>query len=114
MRAEKQIQYPDHRAPRMRGELIRRHRNKKGYTQAHVARLLGVEESAYNKRERNGIGLDSVERLYELAQILEIDFVELVRVGCPQTDDHRTNEEVLLDRIDCSVVQLRGALCNLN
>ena len=96
MRAEKQIRYPDHQAPRMRGEVIRRYRNQRGYTQAHVANLLGVEESAYSKRERTGIGLDSVERLYELAQVLDIDFIELVRIGCPQPDlDHK----VLLDTI---------------
>ena len=55
MRAEKQIQYPDHRAPRMRGEMIRRYRTHKGYTQAHIARLVGMDESAYSKRERTGI-----------------------------------------------------------
>ena len=104
MRAEKQIQYPDHRAPRMRGEMIRRYRTRKGYTQAHIARLVGMDESAYSKRERTGRGLDSVETLYEMAQILEIDFWELVRVGCPQPDPSR---DALCDSIIRTVERLR-------
>jgi len=70
----------------MRGEMIKRHRTRKGYTQAHVAYLLGVEESSYSRSEGNGAGLDSVEKLCMVAQVLDIDFVELVRVGCPQPD----------------------------
>jgi transcriptional regulator with XRE-family HTH domain len=89
----------------MRGEFIRRHRTQKGYTQAHVARLLGVEESAYSKREGTGTGLDSVEKLYELAQILDIDFIELIRVGCPQPDPNRNT---LLDTIVHSAELLRN------
>ena len=109
MRAEKQIQYPDHRAPRMRGEFIRRHRTHKGYTQAHVARLVGMEESTYNRSEKNGAGLDSVEKLCALAQALDIDFVELVRVGCPQPDiEGQASKEALLDMIVHSVTQLRN------
>ena len=96
MKAEKSIRYPDHRAPRMRGEMIKRHRTRKGYTQAHVAYLLGMEESSYNRTEGNGIGLDSVEKLCVLAQVLEIDFVELIYVGCPQPAPSR---EALFDRV---------------
>ena len=107
MRAEKQIQYPDHRASRMRGEFIRRHRTRKGYTQAHVARLLGVEESSYNKRERTGKGLDSVEKLYELAQVLDIDFMELIHIGCPQRDPDR-------DSLCDSIIRAAELLRNMN
>ena len=89
----------------MRGEVIRRYRNQRGYTQAHVADLLGVEESSYSKRESTGRGLDSVEKLYELSQILEIDFMELVRVGCPPSDLDRNT---LLDTIIRSVDLLRN------
>jgi len=80
----------------MRGKLIKHYRTRKGYTQAHVAYLLGMEESTYSRSERNGVGLDSVEKLCVLAQVLEIDFVELVYVGCPQSDPSR---EVLFDRV---------------
>jgi len=63
-----------------------------------------MDESAYSKRERTGTGLDSVENLYEMAQILDIDFVELVRVGCPPSDlDHNA----LLDTIIRTVELLR-------
>ena len=93
----------------MRGELIRRHRTQRGYTQAEVADWLGMEESTYRKRERTGTGLDSVEKLYELAQVLDIDFMELVRVGCPQLDtDSQISRDALLDTIIRSVELLRN------
>ena len=91
----------------MRGEFIRRHRTRKGYTQAHVARLLGVEESSYNKRERTGKGLDSVEKLYELAQVLDIDFMELIHIGCPQRDPDR-------DSLCDSIIRAAELLRNMN
>jgi len=88
----------------MRGELIRRYRTQRGYTQAHIADLLGVEESSYSKRESTGRGLDSVEKLYELAQILDIDFMELVLVGCPPS---ALDRNALLDTIINSAELLR-------
>jgi len=66
--------------------MIKQRRTQKGYTQAHVARLVGMEESSYSRSEGNGSGLDSVEKLCVLAQVLEIDFVELIYIGCPQLE----------------------------
>ena len=93
----------------MRGELLRRYRTRKGYTQAQVALLVGMEESSYSRSEGSGSGLDSVEKLCVFAQALEIDFVELVLVGCPHPRiAGHVSQEALFDTIVQSVTLLRN------
>lgn len=54
---------------------IREHRN---YTQEYLAMKLDISQNAYSKIEL-GYTKITLERLYQIAQILEVDLVELIR-----------------------------------
>ena len=55
------------------GNKIRKVREWKNYTQEHVAHALGVSSTAYGKMERDETNV-SIERLQEIAKVLEIDY----------------------------------------
>ncbi len=58
--------------------LIRKKRQKLGYTQGRVAKMLGVSTPAYNKKE-NGLTQLSLRDAYSLCEILGLsirDFFE--------------------------------------
>ena len=99
--------YPHPAAAKLRGDLIRNRRREKGYTQAEIAACLGVEPTWYSRVESRGAGLDSVERLFMLAQILDMDFIALVRVGC-NPPQGQLDKAALLDVISSAVEQLRN------
>lgn len=56
---------------------IRERRETLNYTQAYVASKLKISQNAYSKIEA-GITNFSVERLYEIAEVLETDVKDLV------------------------------------
>ena len=95
-------------ATRRCGEAIREHRIKRGYSQAYMAERLGVEEASYNRSENTGAGLDSVFRLYMLAQILDIDFLELVGSEYHQPDEIAQERQDLFDTIFHSLTRLKN------
>ncbi len=59
------------------GEKIRVQRLIKNYSQEYMAYSLNISQTAYSNIERNGTKL-SVERLIEIAEILEISHFELM------------------------------------
>jgi len=86
------IKYVDPSAPKERGRVIREHREQKGYTQAYVAELLNMDSTTYSKLETHGNDLNSIEKLFMVSQILEIDFITLVSVGCGCLDNYFKHE----------------------
>ncbi|GAA0876031.1 hypothetical protein GCM10009118_24410 [Wandonia haliotis] len=59
------------------GERIRRIRRSKNMTQENVASSLNISQRAYSKIENDEVSL-KVERLQEIADILETDISELL------------------------------------
>jgi len=57
---------------------IRKIREYRNYTQEYLAMKLNISQNAYSKIEL-GYTKITLERLYEIAQILEVDSIELIR-----------------------------------
>ena len=65
---------------------IRKIRESKAYTQDYLALKLAISQNAYSKIEL-GYTKITVERLFQIARILEVDPVELIsidRAAAPQ------------------------------
>jgi transcriptional regulator with XRE-family HTH domain len=56
---------------------IRKIRSEKNYTQDYLAAKLGISQNAYSKVEL-GYSNITLNRLIEIADILEVDFVEFI------------------------------------
>lgn len=56
---------------------IRKIRSERNYTQDYLAAKLGISQNAYSKIEL-GYSSITLNRLMEIADILEVDFVEFV------------------------------------
>lgn len=56
---------------------IRRTRESKNYTQDYIAVKLAISQNAYSKIEL-GYTKITVERLFQIAQILEVDPIDLL------------------------------------
>jgi transcriptional regulator with XRE-family HTH domain len=56
---------------------IRNKREKLNYTQEYLAAKLGISQNAYSKIEL-GYTKITVERLFQIAEILETDLIELI------------------------------------
>ena len=56
---------------------IRRTRENRNYTQDYLAAKLGISQNAYSKIEL-GYSNITLNRLVEIAEILEVDLVELI------------------------------------
>jgi transcriptional regulator with XRE-family HTH domain len=56
---------------------IRNKREKLNYTQEYLATKLGISQNAYSKIEL-GYTKITVERLFQIAEILETDLIELI------------------------------------
>jgi len=56
---------------------IRRIREGKGYTQEYLAMKLGISQNAYSKIEL-GYTKITLERLFQIARIIEIEVVKLM------------------------------------
>jgi transcriptional regulator with XRE-family HTH domain len=57
---------------------IRNKREKLNYTQEYLAVKLGISQNAYSKIEL-GYTKITVERLFQIAEILETDLIELIK-----------------------------------
>lgn len=64
---------------------LRRLREQKGWSQMDVAHQLDVSQSAYNKWEA-GQAKPTLPHLQKLAEIFEIDFMDLVQAQMPNVD----------------------------
>ena len=54
------------------GENIKRYRNLRQYSQAHMASKIGVTQSSYAKLEKHNTRL-TVKRLQQIAEALDVD-----------------------------------------
>ncbi len=75
------------------GEKIRFYRERRNYTQEHVARAIGVENNTYCRYEKGEIGL-KVDRLRRIAEVLEVSVEELMRIDpliIQQSNNHQAN-----------------------
>ena len=72
------------------GERIRAIRESKKLTQANMAEELGMTTSAYSKIERNSINIP-LNRLFQIAEILEINIADLFEEKIPSTPKTITN-----------------------
>ena len=61
----------------MTGEKIRIARTIKGYSQEYMAFMLNISQSTYSKMESGSIEL-TVQRLFEIAELLEVKIIELL------------------------------------
>jgi transcriptional regulator with XRE-family HTH domain len=66
-------------------------RKEKGYSHEYMAHQLGISQAAYSKLEKNETKL-TVERLYKLAEILEVTVGELLEI-LPTNQFNQTNKE---------------------
>jgi len=57
---------------------IRKIREYRNYTQEYLAMKLSISQNAYSKIEL-GYTKITLERLYQIAQILEVDLIELIK-----------------------------------
>lgn len=64
---------------------LRKLREQKGWSQMDVAHQLDVSQSAYNKWEA-GQAKPTLSHLQKIAEIFEIDFLDLVQTQVPNID----------------------------
>lgn len=75
------------------GENIRQIRLKKGFSQENVAEMLHISNTAYGDIERNTTEV-TVSRLIKIAQILEVNYNELI-VEISKNDNNKAEVERL-------------------
>jgi transcriptional regulator with XRE-family HTH domain len=61
----------------MVGEKIRKIRLNKGYSQEYMAFMLDINQSTFSKIEQGNLEI-TVRRLYSIAEILEVNVIELL------------------------------------
>jgi len=64
---------------------IRRLREQKGWSQMDIAHRLDISQAAYNKWEA-GQTKPTMENLQKLAEVFEIDFIDLLQDQMPNVD----------------------------
>ncbi len=64
---------------------IKRLREQKGWSQLDIAHRMDISQAAYNKWE-TGQSKPTMENLQKLADILEIDFIDLLQAQVPSID----------------------------
>lgn len=64
---------------------LRRLREQKGWSQMDVAHQLDISQSAYNKWEA-GQAKPTLQNLQKIAEIFEVDFMDLVQAQIPNID----------------------------
>ena len=75
----------------MLGEKIRKIRTLKGYSQEYISDKLKISQSAYSDIETNKSKLD-IDRNKQIADILEIDFSDLISFNEGQIFHNSFNE----------------------
>ncbi len=70
---------------------IKKLRKKKGFSHEYMALELGISQVAYSKLEKNDTKL-TVERLYKIAEILEVEVSEILEIKATN-QFNQTNKE---------------------
>lgn len=70
---------------------IKEIRKQKGYSHEYLAHELDISQAAYSKLEKNDTKL-TIERLYKIAMILEVDISELLDIK-HSNQFNQTNKE---------------------
>ncbi len=71
-------------------ENIKRIRKEKGYSHEYIAHELGISQVAYSKLEKKETKL-TVERLYKLAELFEINVSELLDINATNQFNQTNN-----------------------
>lgn len=82
------------------GEFIREMRKEKGFTQKELAERLGITDKAVSKWER-GINCPDISLLEELADLLDVTVLELIK-GKKSTKDIKINNKDIIDTMKYS------------
>lgn len=86
------------------GIKIRKLRENKNCSQMQIAHLLDISQAAYNKWE-TGQSKPKLFNLKKLAEIFEIDFLELVQMQTPNNNlnvvNNSTESEITNDSKEC-------------
>lgn len=72
---------------------IRKKREEKNYSQEYVAVQLGISQNAYSRLEQ-GLAKINVDRLIQIAEILEVDINDLLSASSNQTFNITNNQTV--------------------
>ena len=73
------------------GIVIRKLREKKGFSQEFVAEKLGINQSTYGKLERD-VSSMTLDRLFKIADVLEEDITTLLDIGKKNIFNNQTNQ----------------------
>jgi len=73
------------------GLIIRKLREKKGFSQEYVAEKLNINQSTYGKLERDVSNI-TLDRLYKIADILEEDITTLLDIGKKNIFSNQSNQ----------------------
>ena len=89
----------------MPGHIIKRYREMRNFSQKYVATKMGISQNAYSKIENNITQL-TVQHIKNLAQILDVPVMELLR------DDFEIHKPVIISK-NVTKADLSKALQNL-
>lgn len=81
------------------GNTIAKYRKAAGLTQAQLAERLNLSLDAISRLERGNIGL-TVERLMELAEILNCETMDLLHEGSTRVRDQAIQLEIMLRELE--------------
>lgn len=72
------------------GHMIRQHRLKKGFTQADVAKMLGVSKSTVGKWETGVVHNFKLDTMYRLAQLIDLEPLSLFGIAHANSQQQKT------------------------
>lgn len=84
---------------------IKNIRELKNYTQEYVADRLGMTQAGYSKIEK-GISKVSLQKLQEIAAVLEVSMQNIIQFESEQYFEKRSKENVSTKSTDYSICQL--------
>lgn len=83
---------------RLVGQAIAAQRAQKGLTQAEVAKVIGVDQETISRFER-GATLPSLNRLVDIAELLQVPLDLLVRAGSSRVQDVAADLTLMLQKL---------------
>lgn len=97
------------------GQAIAAQRLSMGFTQAEVARNVGVDQETISRFER-GTTLPSLNRLVDIAELLQVPLDSLVRAGSSRAQDVASDLILMLEKLSPQnrqfVRELAAQLCD--
>ena len=82
-----EIEGPEKQLAKLVGAVIARKRKAKGLTQAQLAEKMSIEKETISRVE-TGVISPTLSRLAQLAQILDCEMTDLLRIRTPEVEDH--------------------------